>query len=137
MLRAADDHAVLHAHDLGRFTQHDLDLAGVLVPGLCPRHRLGPWLDLRKAHDAAFRLGDHLLGDDEHVTLGRRHSRGLTAGTTLLGNWVITLAPIFSGLAWSIIFGILTSTLFTLLVIPIVYWQLYGEGHRRATLTET
>jgi multidrug efflux pump subunit AcrB len=51
----------------------------------------------------------------------------LTAGTTLLGNWVITLDPIFSGLAWAIIFGILTSTLFTLLVIPVVYWLLYGR----------
>ncbi len=50
----------------------------------------------------------------------------LTAGTTLLGNWVITLDPIFSGLAWSIIFGIVTSTLFTLIVIPVVYWLLYG-----------
>jgi len=51
-----------------------------------------------------------------------------TAGTTLLGNWVITLDPIFSGLAWAIIFGILTSTVFTLLVIPVVYWLLYGRA---------
>ncbi len=50
----------------------------------------------------------------------------LTAGTTLLANWVITLDPVFSGLAWAIIFGILTSTLFTLLVIPTAYWLLYG-----------
>lgn len=50
----------------------------------------------------------------------------LTAGTTLLGNWGITIDPIFSGLAWSIIFGIVTSTLFTLIVIPVVYWMLYG-----------
>jgi multidrug efflux pump subunit AcrB len=48
-----------------------------------------------------------------------------TAGTTLLGNWVITLDPIFSGLAWAIMFGILTSTVFTLAVIPIVYWLLF------------
>jgi len=53
-----------------------------------------------------------------------------TAGTTLLGNWVITLDPIFSGLAWAIIFGILTSTVFTLLVIPVVYWLLYGPNQR-------
>jgi multidrug efflux pump subunit AcrB len=53
----------------------------------------------------------------------------LTAGTTLLGNWVITLDPIFSGLAWAIIFGILTSTLFTLIVIPVVYWLLYAKSH--------
>jgi len=50
----------------------------------------------------------------------------LTAGTTLLANWVITLDPIFSGLAWAIIFGIFASTVFTLLVIPVVYWLLYG-----------
>ncbi len=50
----------------------------------------------------------------------------LTAGTTLLANWVITLDPVFSGLAWAIIFGIITSTLFTLIVIPTVYWLLYG-----------
>jgi multidrug efflux pump subunit AcrB len=56
----------------------------------------------------------------------------LTAGTTLLANWVITLDPVFSGLAWAIIFGILTSTLFTLIVIPTVYWLLYGR--REASL---
>jgi multidrug efflux pump subunit AcrB len=51
----------------------------------------------------------------------------LTAGTTLLGNVVITLDPIFSGLAWAIIFGIFASTAFTLLVIPIVYYMIYGR----------
>ena len=62
----------------------------------------------------------------------------LTAGTTLLGNWVITLDPIFSGLAWAVIFGIVTSTFFTLLVVPIVYWLLYGkasEAESAATLS--
>lgn len=51
----------------------------------------------------------------------------LTAGTTLLANWVITLDPVFSGLAWAIIFGILTSTFFTLIVIPTTYWLLYSK----------
>ena len=51
----------------------------------------------------------------------------LTAGTTLLGNVVITLDPIFSGLAWAIIFGIFASTPFTLLIIPIVYNLIYGR----------
>jgi multidrug efflux pump subunit AcrB len=51
----------------------------------------------------------------------------LTATTTLLGNWVITLDPIFSGLAWAVIFGIVASTLFTLVVIPIVYRLIYGK----------
>jgi multidrug efflux pump subunit AcrB len=46
----------------------------------------------------------------------------------VLANWVITLDPVFSGLAWAIIFGIITSTLFTLIVIPTVYWLLYGTS---------
>jgi multidrug efflux pump subunit AcrB len=49
----------------------------------------------------------------------------LTAGTTLLGAWPITLDPIFSGLAWSLIFGLFVSTAFTLMVIPVVYQLLY------------
>ena len=50
----------------------------------------------------------------------------LTAGTTLLGNLIITLDPVFSGLAIAIIFGIIASTLFTLLVIPVVYYLVYS-----------
>ncbi len=57
----------------------------------------------------------------------------LTAGTTLLGNWVITLDPVFSGLAWAIIFGLLTSTVFTLLVIPVIYWLIYKDLQPRTT----
>jgi multidrug efflux pump subunit AcrB len=51
----------------------------------------------------------------------------LTAGTTLLGAWPITLDPIFSGLAWSIIFGLFVSTAFTLVIIPMVYFMMYGK----------
>lgn len=56
----------------------------------------------------------------------------LTAGTTLLGNLVITLDPIFSGLAWAIIFGVLASTAFTLLVVPVVYALAYAEPEQPA-----
>ena len=52
----------------------------------------------------------------------------LTAGTTMLGAWPITFDPIFSGLAWSIIFGLFVSTLFTLVVIPVVYNMIYGKA---------
>ncbi len=51
----------------------------------------------------------------------------LTAATTLVGNIVITLDPVFSGLAWAIIFGIVTSNLFTLIVIPVVYALMFGQ----------
>ena len=54
----------------------------------------------------------------------------LTAGTTLLGNLVITLDPIFSGLAWAIIFGIGASTMFTLFVVPVLYNLVYGNKPR-------
>ena len=52
----------------------------------------------------------------------------LTAGTTLLGNVVIVLDPVFSGLAIAIIFGILASTVFTLFVIPAVYYLIYSKS---------
>jgi len=75
------------------------------------------------------------MGQDEGMTTREAIVRAvavrtrpilLTAGTTLLANWVITLDPVFSGLAWAIIFGIVASTLFTLIVIPIAYGMIYG-----------
>ena len=56
----------------------------------------------------------------------------LTAGTSVLGNLVITLDPIFSGLAWAIIFGVAASTAFTLLVVPVVYQLVYGGARDEA-----
>ncbi len=53
----------------------------------------------------------------------------LTAATTALGAWPITLDPIFSGLAWALIFGLLASTAFTLIVIPVVYYLIYRGKH--------
>jgi multidrug efflux pump subunit AcrB len=55
----------------------------------------------------------------------------LTALTTALGAWPITLDPIFSGLAWALIFGLVASTLFTLVVVPSGYYALYGGGEDR------
>jgi multidrug efflux pump subunit AcrB len=51
----------------------------------------------------------------------------LTAGAAMFGAFVIILDPIFSGLAWSFIFGIFASTLFSLLVIPTVYFLINRE----------
>ena len=56
----------------------------------------------------------------------------LTAGTTLLGNLIITLDPVFSGLALAIIFGLVASTLFTLLVVPIVYLLVFQDQQTEA-----
>lgn len=51
----------------------------------------------------------------------------LTAATTAIGAWPITLDPIFSGLAWALIFGLVASTGFTLVVVPVVYYALYAQ----------
>jgi multidrug efflux pump subunit AcrB len=57
----------------------------------------------------------------------------LTAATTALGAWPITLDPIFSGLAWALIFGLFASTMFTLVIVPVVYYLIYktklGRGN--------
>ena len=57
----------------------------------------------------------------------------LTAGTTMLGNLVIILDPVFSGLALAIIFGIVASTLFTLLVVPVVYLLVFDRPEEDLT----
>jgi multidrug efflux pump subunit AcrB len=51
----------------------------------------------------------------------------LTAGTTMLGNLIITLDPVFSGLALAIIFGIVASTAFSLVVVPVVYLLVFDK----------
>ena len=48
----------------------------------------------------------------------------LTGLAAMLGALFILDDPIFSGLAISLIFGIMVSTLLTLLVIPVLYYTL-------------
>lgn len=64
----------------------------------------------------------------------------LTASAAMLGAVPIIIDPIFSGLAWSLIFGLFASTLFTLFVIPVAYWLLYantpGHGLPQSTMDQ-
>ncbi|MCP3873627.1 MAG: efflux RND transporter permease subunit, partial [Desulfobacteraceae bacterium] len=53
----------------------------------------------------------------------------LTALTTAIGAFPITFDPVFSGLAWALIFGLFASTLFTLLVIPVTYYTVYKKTY--------
>ncbi len=39
----------------------------------------------------------------------------------------IAFDPVFSGLAWSLIFGLFVSTAFTLLLVPTLYYRVYRE----------
>ena len=49
----------------------------------------------------------------------------LTGLAAMIGAFFILDDPIFNGLAVSLIFGILVSTLLTLVVIPVLYYALY------------
>jgi len=55
----------------------------------------------------------------------------LTSAAAMLAAVPITLDPIFSGLAWALIFGLTVSTAFTLLLIPVCYDLVYRHrpGH--------
>ena len=54
----------------------------------------------------------------------------LTALAAMLGALFILDDPIFNGLAISLIFGILVSTLLTLVVIPVLYYAAFRKDHQ-------
>ncbi len=56
----------------------------------------------------------------------------LTGLAAMIGAFFILDDPIFNGLAISLIFGILVSTLLTLVVIPVLYYSLYHGGYKNA-----
>jgi multidrug efflux pump subunit AcrB len=53
----------------------------------------------------------------------------LTAAAAMIGAAVILTDPIFQGLAISLLFGLASSTLLTVLVIPAIYIVLRDDGH--------
>ena len=54
----------------------------------------------------------------------------LTGLAAMIGAFFILDDPIFNGLAISLIFGILVSTVLTLLVIPVLYYTLYWQRNK-------
>ena len=53
----------------------------------------------------------------------------LTAGTVVIGAFVILFDPIFQGLAISLMGGSIASTVLTLLVVPLVYYLIERKNH--------
>lgn len=55
----------------------------------------------------------------------------LTAGTVVIGAFVILFDPIFQGLAISLMGGSIVSTILTLLVVPLVYYMIERKNHEK------
>jgi multidrug efflux pump subunit AcrB len=64
-----------------------------------------------------------------HSAATRAQPIVLTGLAAMLGAFFILDDPIFNGLAISLIFGILVSTLLTLVVIPLLYFVAYRHAH--------
>ena len=69
-----------------------------------------------------------ILLNNRRAFKARQSAMANAFGTTMLGNLVITLDPVFNGLALAIIFGIVASTLFSLVVVPVVYLMVFDDG---------
>jgi len=54
----------------------------------------------------------------------------LTAGTVVIGAFVILFDPIFQGLAISLMGGSIVSTILTLLVVPLVYYMIEKKNYK-------
>lgn len=54
----------------------------------------------------------------------------LTAGTVVIGAFVILFDPIFQGLAISLMGGTIASTVLTLLVVPLVYYMIEKKNYK-------
>jgi multidrug efflux pump subunit AcrB len=61
----------------------------------------------------------------------------LTAAAVVAGGLVMVLDPIFQGLAVALMFGAVVATVLTMVVVPLLYWELAGSRGRRAVETLT
>jgi multidrug efflux pump subunit AcrB len=87
--------------------------------------------------NAEVRAGRSL--DDAVVRAGAIRARpiALTALAAMIGAFFILDDPIFNGLAVSLIFGILVSTLLTLVLIPVLYFAYLRRKQARAARQES
>ena len=78
-------------------------------------------------------LSEGVSFEDAVVTSAAVRARpiALTAVAAMLGAFFIIDDPIFNGLAITLIFGILISTLLTLLIIPLLYFAAFRKRLNR------
>jgi multidrug efflux pump subunit AcrB len=56
----------------------------------------------------------------------------LTAAAVVIGGLVMVLDPIFQGLAVALMFGAIVATLLTMVVVPLLYWELRRRAPENA-----
>jgi len=113
-------HALLGANFTATSMIGMIALAGIIVRNSI---LLVDFVDLRLAQGTAFREAV------VESAVARARPIALTALAAMIGAGFILDDPIFNGLAISLIFGILVSTLLTLVVIPVLYYVACRKRH--------
>ncbi len=109
-------HALLNAQFTATSMIGMIALAGIIVRNSI---LLVDFIELQVREGVAFR--DAVL----QSAAVRAQPIALTGLAAMIGAFFILDDPIFNGLAVSLIFGILVSTVLTLVVIPVLYYALY------------
>ncbi|MBL0143304.1 MAG: efflux RND transporter permease subunit [Betaproteobacteria bacterium] len=111
-------HALLGANFTATSMIGMIALAGIIVRNSI---LLVDFVNLRVAEGASFR--DAVM----QSAAARAKPIALTALAAMLGAGFILDDPIFNGLAISLIFGILVSTVLTLVLIPVIYYAAFRK----------
>jgi len=123
MIGVMPGHAIMGAQFTATSMIGMIALAGIIVRNSI---LLVDFIELQLAQGMAFK--DAVV----QSAAVRAQPIALTGLAAMIGAFFILDDPIFNGLAVSLIFGILVSTLLTLVVIPVLYYALF---HRRVAAT--
>ena len=115
-------HALLGAQFTATSMIGMIALAGIIVRNSI---LLVDFIELQLAQGIAFK--DAVVAS----AAVRAQPIALTGLAAMIGAFFILDDPIFNGLAISLIFGILVSTVLTLVVIPVLYYALFQRRHHR------
>jgi len=113
-------HALLHSQFTATSMIGMIALAGIIVRNSI---LLVDFINLQVAAGVDFR--EAVI----RSAITRAQPIVLTALAAMLGAFFILDDPIFNGLAISLIFGILVSTVLTLVVIPLLYYAVYHDTY--------
>jgi multidrug efflux pump subunit AcrB len=116
-------HALLGAQFTATSMIGMIALAGIIVRNSI---LLVDFIELQMAEGVAFR--DAVI----RSAAVRAQPIALTGLAAMVGAFFILDDPIFNGLAVALIFGILVSTMLTLVVIPVLFYAVYRKRYEAA-----